>query len=407
MADKDKQQEKEQDSLDSILASHMQERKKQLYRHSLPAKRTLKEMLALRTQAELDDLCYNLMVEGVSKRTKAELIDVLVPAVEAFAKKWFPTALDEQFAFFTYLAEKEDALSLEVRDDDVHLDYLHAIGLIGCGVKEDKLAWYMPEEVLAVWKSINSGAYRSMVELNTEAARLAAGILYYYGYLDYETLFERVMNYLEEAQREQFTVRDFVGVLLNAASWETVIVPVHDGMKYYTVVDEEVLDHERRKREDLVYAPITYSEAYDAGDPNFILATKAYKDLAQYLVRTCGKSVMEAAFIVGEVGNIFQNDDKLKHVTDYLGDIGVMTEKNAELLKQLILSYHASIPLWRLKGHTLKSLRQKEGAAGSLVPFPNREHRKHKKIGRNDPCPCRSGKKYKHCCLNKEDGHRR
>ena len=21
-----------------------------------------------------------------------------------------------------------------------------------------------------------------------------------------------------------------------------------------------------------------------------------------------------------------------------------------------------------------------------------------KKIGRNDPCPCRSGKKYKHCC---------
>lgn len=25
-----------------------------------------------------------------------------------------------------------------------------------------------------------------------------------------------------------------------------------------------------------------------------------------------------------------------------------------------------------------------------------------KKIGRNDPCPCGSGKKYKHCCLNKQ-----
>ena len=25
-----------------------------------------------------------------------------------------------------------------------------------------------------------------------------------------------------------------------------------------------------------------------------------------------------------------------------------------------------------------------------------------KKIGRNDPCPCGSGKKYKHCCMNKE-----
>jgi uncharacterized protein YecA (UPF0149 family) len=27
-----------------------------------------------------------------------------------------------------------------------------------------------------------------------------------------------------------------------------------------------------------------------------------------------------------------------------------------------------------------------------------------KKIGRNDPCPCGSGKKYKHCCLNKDRG---
>ena len=25
------------------------------------------------------------------------------------------------------------------------------------------------------------------------------------------------------------------------------------------------------------------------------------------------------------------------------------------------------------------------------------------KIGRNDPCPCGSGKKYKHCCMNKKD----
>ena len=24
------------------------------------------------------------------------------------------------------------------------------------------------------------------------------------------------------------------------------------------------------------------------------------------------------------------------------------------------------------------------------------------KVGRNDPCPCGSGKKYKHCCLNKD-----
>ena len=29
--------------------------------------------------------------------------------------------------------------------------------------------------------------------------------------------------------------------------------------------------------------------------------------------------------------------------------------------------------------------------------------REHKKIGRNDKCPCCSGKKIKNCCMNKQD----
>ena len=33
--------------------------------------------------------------------------------------------------------------------------------------------------------------------------------------------------------------------------------------------------------------------------------------------------------------------------------------------------------------------------AGEGVPQPARRE---KKVGRNDPCPCGSGRKYKHCC---------
>ena len=31
---------------------------------------------------------------------------------------------------------------------------------------------------------------------------------------------------------------------------------------------------------------------------------------------------------------------------------------------------------------------------------PKQQVRKYAKIGRNDPCPCGSGKKYKNCCIN-------
>ncbi len=35
--------------------------------------------------------------------------------------------------------------------------------------------------------------------------------------------------------------------------------------------------------------------------------------------------------------------------------------------------------------------------SGEVIPF----QRVTKKVGRNEPCPCGSGKKYKKCCLNK------
>ncbi len=34
---------------------------------------------------------------------------------------------------------------------------------------------------------------------------------------------------------------------------------------------------------------------------------------------------------------------------------------------------------------------------------PKQLVRKHAKIGRNDPCICGSGKKFKNCCMGKED----
>jgi len=40
-------------------------------------------------------------------------------------------------------------------------------------------------------------------------------------------------------------------------------------------------------------------------------------------------------------------------------------------------------------------MEQTKSLFGSLAATPR------PKIGRNDPCPCGSGRKYKHCCLNK------
>jgi len=54
----------------------------------------------------------------------------------------------------------------------------------------------------------------------------------------------------------------------------------------------------------------------------------------------------------------------------------------------------------RQEHHELSSFRKKDGtwyfAAGKTMPKP--VSRAALKTGRNDPCPCNSGKKYKKCC---------
>ena len=45
---------------------------------------------------------------------------------------------------------------------------------------------------------------------------------------------------------------------------------------------------------------------------------------------------------------------------------------------------------------------EKNRAYGTVIASGDTPYeRSHKKIGRNDPCPCGSGKKYKKCCMGK------
>nr|WP_279600031.1 SEC-C metal-binding domain-containing protein [Bacillus sp. B19-2] len=60
-----------------------------------------------------------------------------------------------------------------------------------------------------------------------------------------------------------------------------------------------------------------------------------------------------------------------------------------------------------LKGHTPKEISQGRKPVIALSSAQNPQpatnvidFKSRKAIGRNDPCPCGSGKKYKKCCLN-------
>ena len=80
----------------------------------------------------------------------------------------------------------------------------------------------------------------------------------------------------------------------------------------------------------------------------------------------------------------------------------------AQVVTAKIIELYNNTRQWVLKGHTPNELFQKEKKF--LKPLPSEPFKADQsnarvidsgtrtKVGRNDPCPCGSGKKYKKCC---------
>ena len=377
------------ETLAQMMEADMEERKKALYRHKMPEKNTLKDMLNAMTKAELDDIRYNLNISGASSLKKADLAEKLAPEILKFARIWLPSILLEEYECFQHFI-LEKGKSAKLRDDDVRLDYLRGLGLLSCGKDGDKLIWYMPKEIRAEFKKLDSPNFEALATMNTEITRLTAGYLFYYGYMDYETLYTKVAGQLEVDQRENLSFKDFVGVMLNASCWTNTIVALPQGVKYYTLIDENALEDEQRKHSNLDYAEFGYKQLFEAGANNHIDATNEYKDLAQFFMKEHGCDVLKAA----------DNGGSMQEAAEYLEQLGMMEdEAKMKAVVPLLIAYNNETHLWPLKGHTPSELFAKSGV-GQVIPFAEVRRQK---AGRNDPCPCGSGKKYKNCCLSKDE----
>lgn len=341
--------------LDGILMGE-EERRKRFYRRALPENRTLKEALGCLSREELDDLAYNLCLEGTEGMTLPALIDTLLPAAVQFAERWLPSAFEEQYQAFRHIQEK-GGLANDFREDDVRIDYLCGLGIMAVGADEGKLYWYMPEEMAEIFKKLDSAVYEDAVRLNTEIMRLATGLLFYYGFLDYDQLFAMVNAYLEESQRLDFAA--FMGVMLNGSCWHKEVVGTERGLAYHTLLSAPWLEREQKEKENLPFAEIPYGKVYDAGEEGYIEATLAYKKLAHFFMAKLSMEVLQAAEAVGKILLLFQNGGSMKDVTAFLETLGKLDDEAAEEeMTKLVIALHATTRLWRLKGHTPDELKE-------------------------------------------------
>ncbi|MDD4773565.1 MAG: SEC-C metal-binding domain-containing protein [Eubacteriales bacterium] len=105
-------------------------------------------------------------------------------------------------------------------------------------------------------------------------------------------------------------------------------------------------------------------------------------------------------YFMSVISHTFQTEQNtLESMLDLLDDVDMQTDNADDMrsLLNLIMSAYNSARNWRNKGYTPGEM----VGHGKILPMPDtgiETVRVPPRVGRNDPCPCGSGKKYKKCC---------
>lgn len=199
------------------------------------------------------------------------------------------------------------------------------------------------------------------------------------------------------------------------------------------VFEPELVRAGMETRKSIAYAPFTTGQILAAGDPDFPMPPESEGMRSFRMV--CRKlrlgPVLKGADAEAELNRnismvwMLLNNNKDPHdvIKDMIEDTDPDLNRLNEVMSRAVdMGNH--LPMWILKGHSFRSEYEKQereqypGKPSKLVMGPeavkaginipqqelNRiwEEKVAKpspKTGRNDPCPCGSGKKYKQCCL--------
>ena len=116
--------------------------------------------------------------------------------------------------------------------------------------------------------------------------------------------------------------------------------------------------------------------------------------LTAFLMNEGHQSRRDAAEIAGEIQYACVVEAGMEQIFDILSDYDMELDGSAvEAFVKVMMSVKNNTRLWANKGHTPNEL-----AALYYRGAPAADGIGRKKIGRNDPCPCGSGKKFKKCC---------
>lgn len=282
--------------------------------------------------------------------------------------------------------------------------YFRDRGLLFPGTVDGKRMLLMPAELLEWFKAADLSSSQETINRNSEIIQLTRGLLFYYGSLTESELEQHLLLHTNK----KIEGADLIEVLFEAMDYyEEIELDANGAFHDYRVVDPEAIRKERALRSDLDYCAFTKAQLLKAGETQFVEKTKQFTDLVHFMLSHYDMEREEAELLADEVADAARNGVSLGVVIELVQEfVDIPDLAMMQSLMERLVPLMNNTKQWALKGYSPSELSavRKEGSVGP-VAMPARAGladvisiETKKKVGRNDPCPCGSGKKFKKCC---------
>lgn len=164
---------------------------------------------------------------------------------------------------------------------------------------------------------------------------------------------------------------------------------VHESLRVYESDDAERL---RKNQKDKPFYVPDKMQLIQYSDANYFDKDESFGDMVDFILRNFNCDYGVAYTLTDEINLMARMNCSFEDIMYYIDSMGIemKDEDITEKFMQKYFHVYVNSRLWENRGYTTEELKTLKGNGNLVV--------NHKKVGRNDPCPCGSGKKYKKCC---------
>ncbi|WP_108669059.1 YecA family protein [Peribacillus acanthi] len=368
-------------------------------------------VLNLLTKDELDDIRKQLRLKGMSSLKKGELAAELSHSIPSHFEQVLYTLDQERTDLIQQIFNNSGMLHISDEFPISKITSMMGLGIIFPVLNDGQKLLTIPLELIKQFEKINQVELQNRIRQNTDWIRLTHGMLYYYGVMETSELIDQI----KALTKREVNIKEYFDVISSASEYYGQIrasISSYGGyMVNHSIFNAEKMMEEHKARPDINYYPFTKIQLLKAGTPGFIDKTPEMEKFLQFLSNSYELTVQEKNEIASQFIYMINSDAHPTMLIQYLqSKFEFPSFEFVQQLTAFVMEVHNHTRMWALKGYSPTELRKKEER--HLQPFPASTYKQTKnnsnvidirdrfKIGRNDPCPCGSGNKYKKCCGN-------